>query len=245
MRSGLSRSQLAVLAGVPTSTVTRIESGEASPSLAMVDRLVAAAGFDLDVSLTRRADLSAITAARRVLDPRFPAALDDGGWIDRWTAMGVLRDGGEPRSPSELCRRAGSSASLTARPGAIAWTATASSDPSAVASRLCAAVDGLAVSGGVAANRLRRSADAPWLIVYCDDPAALGGVPGLVPSDGPVESGVAVLALPFDPTSKLGVWKDDLGARWVDPLQVVIDCYAGNGRMPDQADLVLDAVGVR
>jgi len=100
VRSGLSRSQLAVLAGVPTSTVTRIESGEASPSLVMVDRLVAAAGFDLDVSLTRRADLAAITAARRVLDPTFPVALDDGGWIDRWTAMGVFRDGGEPRSPS-------------------------------------------------------------------------------------------------------------------------------------------------
>ena len=72
--------------------------------MAMVARLVTAAGFDLDVSLSRRADLSAITAARRVLDPTFPVMFDDGGWIDRWTAMGVVRDGGEPRSPAELCR---------------------------------------------------------------------------------------------------------------------------------------------
>ena len=51
-RSGLSQAQLAALAGVPKSTVGRIESGARIPSAELVERLVEAAGWDVVVSLS-------------------------------------------------------------------------------------------------------------------------------------------------------------------------------------------------
>nr|WP_275402604.1 helix-turn-helix domain-containing protein [Streptomyces sp. SID13031] len=52
--AGLSRSALAVKAGVPTSTVSRIEDGSSDPTLTMLARLVAAAGKHLSVSVSAR-----------------------------------------------------------------------------------------------------------------------------------------------------------------------------------------------
>lgn len=45
--AGLSRRALAARAGVPTSTVSRIEDGQTDPTLTMLTRLVNAAGSDL------------------------------------------------------------------------------------------------------------------------------------------------------------------------------------------------------
>ena len=50
--AGLSRSALAARAGVPTSTVSRIEDGSSDPTLTMLARLIAAAGRHLSVSVT-------------------------------------------------------------------------------------------------------------------------------------------------------------------------------------------------
>ena len=51
-RSGLTQAELADRAGVPKSTVGRIESRARVPSTAMVERLVQAAGWKLSVSLS-------------------------------------------------------------------------------------------------------------------------------------------------------------------------------------------------
>ena len=51
-RAGLSQAALAELAGVPKSTVGRIESGARTPSVDLVDRLVRAAGLELTVALS-------------------------------------------------------------------------------------------------------------------------------------------------------------------------------------------------
>ena len=51
-RAGLTQAQLAVRAGVPKSTVGRIESGARRPSTEMVERLVRAAGLEVSVSLS-------------------------------------------------------------------------------------------------------------------------------------------------------------------------------------------------
>ncbi len=51
-RSGLTQAGLAERAGVPKSTVGRIESGARVPSSEMVERLVHAAGFSVSVSLS-------------------------------------------------------------------------------------------------------------------------------------------------------------------------------------------------
>ena len=50
-RSGLTQTELARRAGVPKSTVGRIESGARSPSTRMVERLVHAAGLRVSASL--------------------------------------------------------------------------------------------------------------------------------------------------------------------------------------------------
>jgi transcriptional regulator with XRE-family HTH domain len=50
-RAGLAQAELARRAGVPQSTVGRIESGARVPSTDLVERLVRAAGFELRVGL--------------------------------------------------------------------------------------------------------------------------------------------------------------------------------------------------
>lgn len=58
-RAALSQRQLAQRAGTAPSVVARIELGETSPTFQTLERLVAAAGFDLAVELVprTRADL--------------------------------------------------------------------------------------------------------------------------------------------------------------------------------------------
>ena len=51
-RSGLTQAELAERAGVPKSTVGRIESGARVPSTEMVERLVQGAGLNVSASLS-------------------------------------------------------------------------------------------------------------------------------------------------------------------------------------------------
>jgi transcriptional regulator with XRE-family HTH domain len=51
-RAGFTQAELAERAGVPKSTVGRIESGARLPSTEMVERLVRAAGLDVSVTLS-------------------------------------------------------------------------------------------------------------------------------------------------------------------------------------------------
>jgi transcriptional regulator with XRE-family HTH domain len=50
-RAGLTQAELATRAGVPQSTIGRIESGARVPSTALAERLVRAAGYELRVGL--------------------------------------------------------------------------------------------------------------------------------------------------------------------------------------------------
>ena len=45
-----------------------------------------------------------------------------------------------------------------------------------------------------------------------------------------------VTLVPLDDVTSAGVVALDDGVRSADPWQIVIDCYGGNGRMPDQVD---------
>ncbi|MCU1494517.1 MAG: hypothetical protein JWO62_2281 [Acidimicrobiaceae bacterium] len=157
--AGLSRSQLAALAGVPASTVTRIEAGSVDPTTGMLDRILMAAGYQLDSSLMVLSDPAAVAAARSVLDPAsgladFPGV---GAWLDRWrNAKLVVRDPETgalvARSERELARRAGLSARLSSRPGAQSYQRMTN----------CAAT----------ANRLR-SLGVNWPLPAASQPTAL------------------------------------------------------------------------
>lgn len=50
-RAGLTQAALAQRAGVPQSTVARVESGARTPSTDLVERLVRAAGYEIRVGL--------------------------------------------------------------------------------------------------------------------------------------------------------------------------------------------------
>lgn len=54
-RAGLAQDELARRAGTAQSAVARLERGNANPTLATLERLVAAAGFDLRLELVPRA----------------------------------------------------------------------------------------------------------------------------------------------------------------------------------------------
>lgn len=61
--AGLSQHDLAVRARMPQSTVGRIEAGLASPSIATLTRILAAAGFDLGAQLRPRRVADAVVDA--------------------------------------------------------------------------------------------------------------------------------------------------------------------------------------
>ena len=54
MHAGLSQQELAARANMPQSSVGRIEAGLVSPSIGTVERILAAAGFDLGAELRPR-----------------------------------------------------------------------------------------------------------------------------------------------------------------------------------------------
>ncbi|WP_165549725.1 helix-turn-helix domain-containing protein [Kribbella speibonae] len=83
--AGLSRSALAARAGVPTSTVSRIEAGSSDPTLTMLSRLIAATGRQLSIAMDGPPGLSidSLTEAyspdspvRKVNWPRLRGFLD-------------------------------------------------------------------------------------------------------------------------------------------------------------------------
>jgi len=72
-RAGLSQRELAERAKTSQSVVARIELGAASPSWDTLARLLAAAGFELDVRLSLRPVKRIAYARRCCADPAFDA----------------------------------------------------------------------------------------------------------------------------------------------------------------------------
>lgn len=84
--AGLSRRALAAKAGVPTTTVSRIEDGQSDPTLTMLGRLVDAAGSDLVIESRPRED-------RLTLAELATAYSEEGGRLKiDWTRLRALVD---------------------------------------------------------------------------------------------------------------------------------------------------------
>lgn len=66
--AGLSRRGLATKAGVPTSTVSRIEDGRIDPTLAMLARLVDAAGGEVVITVRHRAGTPTLAELATAVD---------------------------------------------------------------------------------------------------------------------------------------------------------------------------------
>jgi transcriptional regulator with XRE-family HTH domain len=237
--SGLSRRQVALLADVSPSTVSRIESGAMSPTVDMLDRLLDAAGYEMSQTLAPKSDPVAIAAARSVLDPDcgLGATPGVGEWLRRWETIGLVTADGKAKNRGELCYRAGRSSKLTRRPGVCSFARDRTWVE--LGGQLNAAGIRWATTGGIAANRLRPSGDAVWPIFYVESPESASKAIELAPPDG---RSWPITLVPSAGYGDNGVEVDDDGMRWADPLQVVIDCYAGSDRMPEQADVLVEAL---
>jgi len=92
------------------------------------------------------------------------------------------------------------------------------------------------ITGSFAAVRMAPVAAPSLLLAYGDDPMSLARELGLLPAD---EGANVVLLAPFDPV----VWERSSrndGLRYARPSQVAADCLSGTGRMPVEAEALLD-----
>lgn len=237
MLSRLTRQQLADMAGVAPSTVSRIENGEMDPSVGTLGQILAAASFRID-GLTEMSDPAAVAAARGVIESD-SRLLDYPGadiWVKRWKAAGFITPSGAAKDLGTVASRAGLAARLSSRPGIRSYLREGSWAD--IARRIAAVGQRWAATGGAAANRMVCSADAYWPVFYVEDPVAAAETMRLRPSSG---GGTPTLSLiPFDGVADVGVETGADTFRWVAPTQVLIDCYGGTGRMPEQADALIE-----
>ena len=85
-RAGLSRRALAAKAGVPTSTVSRIEDNASDPGVSMLEHLVAAAGARLVIEVRENDQLPTIAELSTAVDPTTTRARID------WTRLRGFAD---------------------------------------------------------------------------------------------------------------------------------------------------------
>ena len=167
--NGLSARQLAALVDVAPTTVTRIESGAVSPSFDLAQEILTALGEP--IGFTGVADIDVIAAARSALEPtlRVPVAPGVEAWRRRWARIGLTEDKGRvvPGKEADLLLRAGRTARLTRRPGAVHFNA----GPGArdVSDALGAAGVEYALTGDAGANLYRATAAEAWLVLYVED----------------------------------------------------------------------------
>jgi transcriptional regulator with XRE-family HTH domain len=234
----LTAREVALLAGVATSTVTRIENGEREPSYGLVVRLLRA--VDVGENLEPLSRPSSIATARWLIDPEFDVRPDDADeWLTTWTTLGLLDSDQRPTDLRRLLFRAARSARLVARPWRIDFPLAEGWEQ--VEAVLSDGGFGWARTGDAAANRIVEWADESWPVCYVDDVYAAREVIG-VPPRRPDERGPVMSLVQFDGYSEIGRWKDADGTWYADPWQVVMDCFGGVQRMPEQADMIVDTL---
>lgn len=238
--NALSARQVARLAGVSPSTVTRVEDGTMDPSFSVAMRLLDAVG--IDQRLQRISSPSAIATARWLLGDVDQRPDDADRWTKRWLTVGAVRRDEASvvvTDPRQLAFRAGKSASIVDRPGVALLRQDRSW--SEIASGLTE--NGLiwAATGDRAANRLAASASETTPTFYVNDVASTVSRLDLRYRD-PGEWGQPIVLVPFDGTSEHGRWQDTDGTWYAASWQVVMDCYSGGDRQPEQADAAIDSL---
>lgn len=235
--NGLSARQLAALVDVAPTTVTRIEAGQVSPSFDLAQEILVVLGEP--IGFTGTADVNAIAAARLALDPVLVVKAMPGVelWQQRWARVGLVDDRGRVVAGKEadLLFRAGRTARLTRRPGAVDFTAGSTAYD--IAEALSAAGIEYAVTGDAGANAYLSSAGESWPVLYVEDVVRSASAAKLVRKE-PGSFGLRITLIPFDGVSEVGRKKLD-GITVASRDQVVIDAYGGVDRMPEQADLLL------
>ncbi len=233
-RGGLSQVEIARMANIAPSTVSRIERGELEPTWSMMNRIMEAAGYRPTDGLTSRGDVSAVAAARTVLGESVGADRDDvRSWVDRWTRARFVNADGRAADVEKVGVQAGNASRVFDRPNPRRSVVYDRSWQD-IATDLAKRGVKYAVTGITATSPTRVTDGAAWPILYVDsiDDAIIAG--NLVEQR---TSGPRVTLLAFDDTASVGCVQDG-GFTFVSPAQALVDSYAGPGRMADQADAV-------
>jgi transcriptional regulator with XRE-family HTH domain len=234
-RVGLTRSELAQLAGVSASTVGRIESGAMSPTIDMLDRLLQAASAQRSAELDYMSDPAAIFTARALLDPDQDITASQ-EWIERFRLLRLIDADSNVDSPAELARRSSRFAPLESRPG-IRQLERANTSWQQIASSLRSSGTDWCATGVMAANQLGVLGDEMWPVFYVFDIDIATSALDLNEFTAP---GRPVALIPYDGMSEVGAWVDPDGYQWAAPLQVLMDCFAGSMRMPQVAEALAE-----
>lgn len=225
--SGLTRTDVAKLAGVSPSTVTRIEAGEMEPTVKMVERLLNAIGYKFNAYAGLRNDPSVITAVRAVLDPSFGSKKslpEIKSWLSRWNKTGDTE--GRKFIPVatdiELAEQAARYAPLESRPGSqnlytfAPWKL--------MAKTLQGSGMKWAATGTQAASRMGAHFDLrDGGYFYVED---IDAVRKLLGTKKVGDRSLGTVFLPLDETNSKGVVRDEDGFPLANPLQVGIDCIS-------------------
>jgi hypothetical protein len=138
----------------------------------------------------------------------------------------------------ELAFRAGGLSRLAYRSGGRKFVIPDGAGWREIARALRDSDQNLAITGAIAATRYTSIASAVWPVFYVEDVDAACAAANLAPA----ENGPGVTLIPFDEVTVNGVETTSDGARWAAPWQVVLDCYGGTGRMPDQAEAMVSVL---
>lgn len=260
--SGITRKELAQLADVSPSTISRIERGEMDPTWGTMQKIFSATGYQLNgTSVVSSGDTSAIQTASACLAPiliqaytpksealrsatttvttrqlpsnmRIPA----GEWADRWKRTGWLKDSAGVDDLLAIAVTAGNAGKVARRPGARIPVEIPGGWRDLV-DRLAEAGVDYAVSGIVATWEDRSDAQAGAPLIYVSDPRGVAEQLGLERA----RPGRGVLLLEAM-SGELDDVESEGGIRFVPRSRALLDAFSGPGRDPDKAEGLLRAI---
>lgn len=216
--NGLSQRELARAAEVAPSTLSRIESGRLDPTWTLLGSVLEAAGYRSSESLLPTGDETAITAAVAAMSSG--SQILDNVWTERWRRAGLIDAFGRARDFGRVALQAGLTTGIDSRAGVRRfiydrpWQALADAFTSAGIQ--------YAFTGPLAFG----DEDTFFPTAYAQSTDNLD----LQSADG---SGRALVVLPL--TDEVSIQEVGL-YHFVSAERALVDCYAGNGRVPDQAD---------
>jgi transcriptional regulator with XRE-family HTH domain len=249
--SGVTRKELAELAGLSPSTIGRIEHGALDPTWGTLSRILEATGYWISGdTVVSTGDQTAIIAARPVLESLLASSIaaiapastsmnattrdisrsvvDE--WLGRWARAGWLSDRADVDDVVSVAVSAGNAGKI-ARRNVARRNVVAPDGWRALARRLEEAGIDYAVSGLVAARPDRATARAVSPVIYVTDPVLAVASLGL--EETAPGRGALLIAPGEDELTRVEI---DGGIRFVSRAQGVLDGFAGSGREPDKAE---------
>lgn len=237
--NGLSIRQLAALADIAPSTITRIEAGQMSPTSALVENLLG----NLGATVVDRpiAEPAASAAARTATDPTYNGAqpAKTQSILDSWSRIGLIdsRGAAVEGKQADVLFRAGRLDRLQYRDAASTYLPAG--DWAEIADRLYGdpTLDWALTSGAAANQWVNVGGDQP-AVFYVSDLDQAAAAAQLTPTpDGYL--GERVTFIGFNGIWETGRTIETDGMRLASRTQVAIDCYGGALAGPTQADALL------